>query len=69
MRVGRSGDLRLWTGGNLCLPGILIAAYRHLVINNSLISVLDGTAKNWCEQEHLRAQIKEHGVLRDNQRP
>ena len=36
-------------------PDPLVAAYRHSVVHVSLISVLDGTALNWCQQEVLRA--------------
>ena len=38
-------------------PDPLVAAYHHSVVHVSLISVLDGTALNWCEQEVLRAQM------------
>ena len=33
-------------------PDPLVAAYRH-----SVVSVLDGTALNWCQQEVLRARM------------
>ena len=32
-------------------PDPLVAAYRHSVVHVRLISVLDGTALNWCRQE------------------
>ena len=38
-------------------PGPLVAAYRNSVVHVSLISVLDGTALNWCRQEVLRARM------------
>ena len=38
-------------------PDPLVTAYRHSVAHVSLISVLDGTALNWCRQEELRAQM------------
>ena len=38
-------------------PDPLVAAYRHSVVHVSLISVLDGTALNWCQQEVLRARM------------
>ena len=38
-------------------PDPLVAAYRNSVAHLSLISVLDGTALNWCQQEVLRAQM------------
>ena len=38
-------------------PGPLVAAYRHSVVHVSIISVLDGTALNWCQQEVLRARM------------
>ena len=38
-------------------PDPLVAAYRHSVVHLSLISVLDGTALNWCQQEVLRARM------------
>ena len=38
-------------------PGPLVAAYRHSVVHVSLISVLDGTLLNWCQQEVLRARM------------
>ena len=34
-------------------PDPLVTAYRHSVAHVSLISVLDGTALNWCGQEKL----------------
>ena len=40
-------------------PDPLIIAYRPSVIHVSLISILDGTALNWCKQGHLRAQMSE----------
>ena len=38
-------------------PDPLVAAYRNSVVHVSLISVLDGTALNWCRQEVLRARM------------
>ena len=38
-------------------PDPLVTAYRNSVTHLSLISVLDGTALNWCQQEVLRAQM------------
>ena len=38
-------------------PDPLVAAYCHSVVHVSLISVLDGTALNWCRQEVLRARM------------
>ena len=38
-------------------PDPLVTAYRHSVVHVSLISVLDGTALNWCRQEVLRARM------------
>ena len=38
-------------------PDPLVAAYRHSVVHVSLISVLDGTELNWCQQEVVRAQM------------
>ena len=38
-------------------PDPLVAAYRHSVVHVSLISVFDGTALNWCQQEVLRARM------------
>ena len=38
-------------------PDPLVKAYRHSVTHVSLISVLDGTTLNWCQQEVLRAQM------------
>ena len=40
-------------------PDPLVVAYRHSVVYVSLISILDGTALNWCRQEDLRAQMSE----------
>ena len=37
----------------------LLGAYRHSVAHVSLISVLDGTALNWCRQEELRARMSD----------
>ena len=38
-------------------PDPLVTAYRNSVTHLSLISILDGTTLNWCQQEVLRAQI------------
>ena len=38
-------------------PYPLVTAYRNSVTHLSLISVLDGTALNWCQQEVMRAQM------------
>ena len=38
-------------------PGPLVTAYRYSVTHLSLISILDGTTLNWCQQEELRAQM------------
>ena len=38
-------------------PDLLVTTYRYSVTHLSLISVLDGTALNWCQQEVLRAQM------------
>ena len=40
-------------------PDPLVAAYRHSVVHVSLISVLDGTALNWCQQEVLSARMSD----------
>ena len=40
-------------------PDPLVAAYRNSVVHVSLISVLDGTALNWCRQEVLRARMSD----------
>ena len=40
-------------------PDPLVAAYRNSVVDVSLISVLDGTALNWCRQEELRARMSD----------
>ena len=49
-------------------PDPLVAAYRNSVAHLSLISALDGTALNWCQQEVLRAQMRNtvlFGKLKD----
>ena len=38
-------------------PDPLVTTYRYSVTHLSLISVLDGTALNWCQQEVLKAQM------------
>ena len=38
-------------------PDPLVAAYRNSVTHLSLISVLDGTALKWCQQEVLRTRM------------
>ena len=43
-------------------PDPLVAAYRNSVVHVSLISVLHGTALNWCRQEVLKAR-KSNTVL------
>ena len=40
-------------------PDPLVMAYRHSVAHVSLISVLHGTALNWCGQEKLRARMSD----------
>ena len=40
-------------------PDPLVTAYRHSVVHVSLISILEGTALNWCKQENLRARMCE----------
>ena len=44
-------------GVTYAFPDPLVAAYRNSAVHVSLISVLDGTALNWCQQEVLRAQM------------
>ena len=44
-------------------PDPLVAAYRNSVVHVSLISVLDGTALNWCRQEMLRARMSDTVLL------
>ena len=38
-------------------PDPLVTAYSNSVTHLSLISILDGTTLNWCQQEVLRAQM------------
>ena len=38
-------------------PDPLVTAYRYSVTHLSLISIMDGTTLNWCQQEVLRAQM------------
>ena len=40
-------------------PDPLVTAYRRSVAHVSLLSVLDGTALNWCGQEKLKAQMSD----------
>ena len=50
------------------IPDPLVAAYRNSVVHVSLISVLNGTALNWCRQEVLRARMSDtvlFGKIRD----
>ena len=42
----------------------LVVAYRHSVLHVSPISILDGTAPNWCRQEDLRARMSETVLFR-----
>ena len=44
-------------------PDPLVTAYRNSVTHLSLISVLDGTALNWCQQELLRALMSNTVLL------
>ena len=51
-------------------PDPLITVYRHLVLHVSWISILDGTALNWCKREHLRNQMSEtvlFGKVKDHE--
>ena len=38
-------------------PDPLVTSYRYSVTHLSLISILDGTTLNWCQQEVLREQM------------
>ena len=38
-------------------PDPLVTTYRYSVTHLCLVSVLDGTTLNWCQQELLRAQM------------
>ena len=40
-------------------PDPLVAAYRNSAVHVSFISVLDGTALNWCQPEVLRALMSD----------
>ena len=40
-------------------PDPLVVSYRHSVVHVSLISILNGTALNWCRQEDFREQMSE----------
>ena len=40
-------------------PDSLVVTYRLSVVHVSLISILDGTALNWCRQKDLRARMSE----------
>ena len=44
-------------------PDPLVTAYRYSVTHLSLISILDGTTLNWCQQEVLRAQMSNTVLL------
>ena len=49
-------------------PDPLVTTYRYSVTHLNLISILDGTALNWCQQEVLRAQMSStvlFGKVRD----
>ena len=46
-------------------PDPLVSTYRYSVTHLSLISILDGTALNWCQQELLRAQMSNTVLLKD----
>ena len=46
-----------------------MVVYRHSVVQVSLISILDGTAFNWCRQEDLRAQMSETVLFRKVKEP
>ena len=51
-------------------PDPLMTAYRNSVTHLSLISILDGTTLNWCQQEVLSAEgtNEQHGTLRKSER-
>ena len=64
--VGPDGDNPGSRGGITCIygpavtyafPDALVTTYRYSVTHLSLISILDGTALNWCQQEVLSAQM------------
>ena len=44
-------------------PLVAAYAYRHSVVHVSLISLLDGTELNWCQQEVLRARMSNTVLL------
>ena len=45
------------TAVTYAFPDPLVTAYCYSVTHLSLISILDGTTHNWCQQEVLRAQM------------
>ena len=53
----KSDPMGIIRGLEDAFPDPLVTAYRNSVAHLSLISVLDGTALNWCQQEVLRAQM------------
>ena len=50
-------------------PNPLVVAYRHSVVQVSLISVLYETTLNWCRQEDLRARMSETMLFREVKDP
>ena len=55
--AGGGRNLHLWTGRDIRVLDPLVTVYRNSVTHLSLISILDGTTLNWCQEEVLRAQM------------
>ena len=55
--AGGGRNMHFWPAVTYAFPDPLVTAYRYSVTHLSLISILDGTTLNWCQQEVLRAQM------------
>ena len=50
-------DGNLWT--TFAFPDVKVEAYRRSVLHLNLVSAVDGSALNWCEQHVLRELMSE----------
>ena len=52
-------DSDLWTSSHVAFPDVKVEAYRRSVLHLNLISAVDGSTLNWCEQNTLRELMSE----------
>ena len=55
----RVRDGHIWTSSHVCVPDVKVEAYKRSVLHLNLISAVDSSALNWCEQHVLRELMSE----------